>query len=106
MITTRDGFELKIGEEYTVVSLDMDDQFIESSTRCVYGGHRVQDNTKFLDSIGNNCSGWCPKTVNMHRFTPLSVKCIEDVEILESRVKHIVIQEESAIEAVVVRRLK
>jgi len=104
MITTRDGFELKIGQEYTIVSLDMEGQFIDSSTRCVYEGHRVQDNTKFLDSIGNNCSGWCPKTVTMHRFAP--VVCSEDVEILESDVRHIVIKCESEIEEVVKKQLK
>ncbi len=104
MITTRDGFELKIGQKYTLVSLDDNDQFIDSSTRCVYEGHRVQDNTKFLDSIGNNCSGWCPKTVIMHRFTPVDFS--KDVEILESRVPHIVIRDESEIEEVAKLRLK
>ena len=104
MVTTRDGFQLTLGQEYTIVSLDENDQFVESSTRCVYEGHRVQDNTQFLGAVGNNCSGWYPPTVTMHRFAP--VVCSEDFEITESRVPHIVVKDESEIEEVVKKRLK
>jgi len=105
MVTTRDGFELKIGQEYTIVSMDIDDQFVESSTRCVYEGHRVQDNTQFLSAVVNSCSGaYIPAKVTMHRFAP--VVCSEDFEITESRVPHIVVKDESEIEEVVKKQLK
>jgi hypothetical protein len=105
MTTTRDGFELKIGQEYTIVSLDMDDQFVESSTKCIYWGHWVRANNSFIAGLGNSCSGaYIPAKETMHRFIP--VVRSEDFDILESIVRHIVIKDESEIEEVVKRQLK
>ena len=104
MVKTRDGHKLKIGERYTVVSLDDDTQNIESTISCVYWGSWVRNNTQFLDCEGSSCSGCLiPPTTTLHRFTPADDK---DIELLEHDVGELVIKHRSAIESVVVRRLK
>lgn len=106
MVSTRDGHNLLVEDECLIVSLKEDNEYIESSTSCVYKGSSVRDNRPLLATLPQGCSGSrIPETQVMHHFVNIH-DINEKFDLLEHDVKQIVIKDSSSIEEVVEKKLK